>query len=84
MSVLDEINQRYVNAKELVISFSSDGGDMDAALSMYYAIKSSQIPVTTVNVSAVMSAATIPFCAAKKEKSLIMLFLSFIPHKWIH
>lgn len=68
MSVLDEINQRYVNAKDLTISFSSDGGDMDAALSMYYAIKSSQIPVTTVNLSAVVSAATIPFCAAEKRE----------------
>lgn len=70
MSVLDEINQRYVNAEHVYLYFNSVGGDMDSALSMYYAIRGSRLPVTTVNLSVVASAATIPYCAADQRQSM--------------
>lgn len=78
MSALDEINATYPNLKDIYFYINSYGGDMDNGYMTYEAIKSSPIPVTTVNMSMVGSSATMFYCAAKER--LAMKGASFILH----
>lgn len=66
---IDDINQKK-NIGRIYLYINSYGGDMDAGLMASSAIKSSDIPVTTVAMSTVGSAATLMLCAAKDRRSL--------------
>lgn len=77
-SVLDEINQRYVNSKKIYLYLNSDGGNMDGALAMYYALRSTNKQVITVNQSMVASAATLPYCAGQER--IVLKEANFIIH----
>lgn len=63
MFAIDEVNIKYPNASNIYLYISSFGGDMDTGYLAYEAIKSSKIPVTTINGSMTGSAATMLFCA---------------------
>ncbi|MDH2999774.1 hypothetical protein A1D23_06665 [Chelonobacter oris] len=67
---IDEINSLYPKLKNIYLYINSDGGDMDSGQIAYWAVKSSKIPVTTVNLSMVGSSATIMFCGAQQRLSL--------------
>ncbi|AIR71213.1 ATP-dependent Clp protease proteolytic subunit [Dickeya fangzhongdai] len=64
---LDEANMRFKNAHDLYLYINSAGGDLDSAHAAYLAIKSSRIPVTTVDISMTASAATVLFCGARNR-----------------
>ncbi|MGM3184679.1 ATP-dependent Clp protease proteolytic subunit [Dickeya oryzae] len=67
---LDEANMRFKNAHDLYLYINSRGGELDSAHVAYLAIKSSRIPVTTVDMSMTASAATVLFCGAKNRVML--------------
>lgn len=67
---IDDINSNYPKVKRIYLYLNSDGGDMDSGQIGYWAVKSSKIPVTTVNLSMVGSSATIIFCGAEQRLSL--------------
>lgn len=61
---LDKININYSQVKIINLFISSVGGEMNAGLTGSLAIKSSSIPVRTINTAFVASAATMLFCAS--------------------
>ena len=65
ISVLDRLNSDNKALANIYLYINSPGGDVDSAQTAYWAIKSSRIPVTAVNVSTVASVATVMFCGAK-------------------
>ncbi len=75
---LDEANNNYPNAKSIYVYINSRGGDMDSGYMAYEAIRSSRIPVTTVNASEIASSASMMFCGASKRLS--MVHASFLLH----
>ncbi|ANI31125.1 hypothetical protein PL78_15020 [Yersinia entomophaga] len=78
ISVLDEINANYPKLKKIYVYINSYGGDMDSGYMAYEAIKSSPVPVTTVNLSMVGSSATLFYCAGAERLS--MKGASFLLH----
>ncbi|TPW41103.1 hypothetical protein FKD06_24435 [Serratia sp. SRS-8-S-2018] len=66
---LDEINTNYHNLKEITMYINSSGGDMFSGQMAATVIKSSRVPVTTINAGLVASAATLMFCAADKRET---------------
>ncbi|WP_035515874.1 ATP-dependent Clp protease proteolytic subunit [Paraburkholderia nodosa] len=69
IAALDELNAKYPKLNSIYLYIDSDGGDMDAAYITYRAIHSSRVPVITVNLASVMSAATMMFCGAQDRLS---------------
>ncbi|ACS86423.1 ATP-dependent Clp protease proteolytic subunit [Musicola paradisiaca] len=69
-TALDEANMRFKNAQAIYLYINSRGGEMDSGHSGYLAIRSSRIPVTTVDLSVVGSAATMLFCGAQNRVML--------------
>ena len=67
---IDDLNINYPHLKRIYLYINSDGGDMDGGQIAYWAVKSSKIPITTVNLSMVGSSASIIFCGAKERLSL--------------
>ncbi|SMB87153.1 ATP-dependent Clp protease, protease subunit [Pasteurella testudinis DSM 23072] len=67
---IDDLNINYPQLKKIYLYINSDGGDMDSGQIAYWAVKSSKIPITTVNLSMVGSSATIIFCGAKERLAL--------------
>lgn len=70
MQAIDDLNISYKNLKKIYLYIDSYGGSMDGGKVAYWAVKSSRTPVTAVNLSTVMSAATMIFCAAQDRQSL--------------
>lgn len=66
---LDEVNTNYPALKEITIYINSGGGDMFTGQMAATAIKSSGVPVKTVNAGVVASAASLLFCAAGKRET---------------
>lgn len=81
-SALDEISLKYKSAHDIYLYISSTGGDVDAGNVAYQAIRSSVVPVTTVNLSEVVSAATLLYCAGQKR--LVLDDTSFLLHAPYH
>lgn len=77
-STLDGINIRYGDIKGINLYISSSGGNMDAGRMGYWMVKSSRIPVRTINLSYVGSAATLLFCAGKDRD--VMAGSQFLMH----
>jgi len=75
---ISEINSSYRNAKKIYLYINSDGGDMDGGYMAYEAIKSSPIPVTTINLSMTASSATLIHCAGAER--LALPFSHFLLH----
>lgn len=75
---VSEINASYRNAKHIYLYINSGGGDMDSGYMAYEAIKSSPIPITTVNLSMTASSATMIHCAGSER--LAMPFSYFLLH----
>ncbi|WP_233874100.1 ATP-dependent Clp protease proteolytic subunit [Paraburkholderia adhaesiva] len=69
IGALDDLNMNYRNLGKIYLYINSYGGDMDSGYIAYQAIKSSRIPVVTVNLATVMSAATMLFCGASERSS---------------
>lgn len=70
MQAIDDLNISYKNLKKIYLYIDSYGGDMDSGKVAYWAVKSSRTPVTAVNMSTVMSSATMIFCGAQDRQSL--------------
>ncbi|MFC7064332.1 ATP-dependent Clp protease proteolytic subunit [Brucella rhizosphaerae] len=69
-TTLDGINVQYASIKGINLYINSGGGDMDAGHVGYWMIRSSRIPVRTINLSYVGSAATLLFCAGKQRDAM--------------
>ncbi len=69
IQAIDSLNTNYKKLENIYLYISSYGGDMDSGYAGYWAVKSSHIPITTVNLSTVMSSATMIFCGAKDRQS---------------
>ncbi|WP_247880328.1 ATP-dependent Clp protease proteolytic subunit [Brucella pituitosa] len=69
-TTLDGINVQYGSIKGINLYINSGGGNMDAGHVGYWMIRSSRIPVRTVNLSYVGSAATLLFCAGKQRDAM--------------
>ncbi|MBX8825352.1 ATP-dependent Clp protease proteolytic subunit [Ochrobactrum sp. SFR4] len=69
IQAIDNLNANYKSLKKIYLYISSYGGDMDSGYAGYWAVKSSHVPITTVNLSTVMSSATMIFCGAKDRQS---------------
>lgn len=67
---LDEINNDYPALKKIDLYISSFGGSMESGYLAYQVIKSSTIPVETINAGITASAATLLYCGAKKRYTL--------------
>jgi len=67
ISVIDRLNSEHKTLQAIYLYINSPGGDMDSAQTAYWAIKSSSIPVTAVNISTVASVAAVMFCGAKER-----------------
>lgn len=70
MKALDGIVMNYPNTKQVSLYINSPGGDMDAGYAAYEAIKNYSLPIETVNLSQVASAATLLYCAAQNRRSM--------------
>lgn len=70
MKALDGITMNYPNTKQVSLYINSPGGDMDAGYAGYAAIKNFSLPIETVNLSQVASAATLMYCAAQNRRSM--------------
>lgn len=66
---IDDLNNNYKALKKIYLYIDSYGGDMDSGYTGYWVVKSSSIPVTTVNLATTMSAATMIFCGAADRLS---------------
>lgn len=75
---IDEINATYPALKHLYLYINSGGGDMSSGYMAYEAVKSSPVPITTINLAFVASSATLFYCAGKER--LTMPAASFILH----
>lgn len=75
---IDEINATYPELKHLYLYINSGGGDMSSGYMAYEAVKSSLVPITTINSAFVGSAATMFYCAGKER--LAMPAASFMLH----
>ncbi|MCZ4093606.1 ClpP family protease [Sinorhizobium psoraleae] len=83
-SALDEINVKYKSAHDIYLYISSPGGKVDSGNVGYQVIRSSVVPVTTINLSMVGSAATMLYCAGQKRLVLDdTSFLLHAPTRWI-
>ncbi len=69
IQAIDSLNTNYKKLENIYLYISSYGGDMDSGYAGYWVVKSSHIPITTVNLSTVMSSATMIFCGAKDRQS---------------
>lgn len=69
IKAIDELNINH-KLKKIYLYIDSYGGGMDSGYMAYMAIKSSKIPITSVNLVTVMSSATMMFCGAHDRISL--------------
>lgn len=79
MKALDGIAMNYPNTKHVSLYISSPGGDMDAGYAAYEVIKNFSLPIETVNLSQVASAATLLYCAAPNRRSMPDAFFLLHP-----
>lgn len=70
MKALDGITMNYPNAKAVSLYINSPGGDMDAGYAAYSVVKNFSLPLETVNLSQVASAATLMYCASQNRRSM--------------
>lgn len=67
---LNDINNNYPLVKAIHLYISSSGGDPLAGQVAYWNIKTSKIPVSTINIAEVTSAATYIFCASDERSAM--------------
>ncbi|CAG8999364.1 MAG: ATP-dependent Clp protease proteolytic subunit [Candidatus Celerinatantimonas neptuna] len=79
ISSIIEINNKYKKARHIYLYMSTLGGNENSAFAAYQVIKSSKIPVTTINLSSVASAGNILFCAAKHRQAFKNTMFIFHP-----
>ncbi len=70
MKALDGIVMNYPNTKQVSLYINSPGGEMDAGYAGYEAVKNFSLPIETVNLSQIASAATLLYCAAPNRRSM--------------
>lgn len=70
IQAIDDLNVSYKNLKRIYLYIDSYGGAMDSGKIAYWAVRSSRTPITAVNMSTVMSSATMIFCGAEDRQSL--------------
>ncbi|MBX3539077.1 MAG: ATP-dependent Clp protease proteolytic subunit [Chelatococcus sp.] len=70
VAAIDDLNVNYKALKKIYLYINSGGGEMSSGYAGYWAIKSSNIPITTVNIATVASAATMLFCGSRERESL--------------
>ena len=75
---IDKVNKDFPKADKISLLINSPGGDMDAGWMGYWAIKSSSLPVSTINMSRVESSATLFFCASSQRE--VLANSSFLLH----
>lgn len=82
MSTIDSVNLKYKNAKHIYLYMESLGGDVDSAIMIYKDLKSSKIPVTTINVSNIVSAGNIIFCGGSTREAFKNAHFVLHPMAW--
>lgn len=70
ITAIDDVNVNYKDLKRIYVYISSYGGDIDSGRMVFWAVKSSKIPITTVNMSMVSSSASMMFCGAQERMAL--------------
>ncbi|MCZ4282813.1 ATP-dependent Clp protease proteolytic subunit [Kiloniella laminariae] len=78
---LHNIEMNYPNVKNIYLLISSYGGDMDAGYIAYQAIRSMPVPVTTINLSDVSSAATMLYCGGESRLGVDSSYFLLHPAK---
>lgn len=69
IKAIDHANINYNSLQHIYLYINSFGGDMDGAYAAYWAVRSSRVPITAVNLGIVMSSASMIFCAAPQRES---------------
>jgi len=70
ISTINMINSEHQDLEKIYLYIHSWGGDADAGEATYWMIRSSRIPITTVNLANVGSAASFMFCGGKERLSM--------------
>jgi len=70
ISTIDTINSEHEDLEKIYLYIRSWGGNADAGDAAYWIIRSSRIPITTVNLAYVGSAASVMFCGGRERLSL--------------
>jgi ATP-dependent Clp protease, protease subunit len=69
-SSIDTMIGNYPKLRHINLYISSLGGSMDAGWAGYWAVKNSPIPIRTINLSRIASAATLIYCAGAERSAL--------------
>ncbi|MFK0684238.1 ATP-dependent Clp protease proteolytic subunit [Ochrobactrum sp. BD67] len=69
-SSIDDISGNYPKIRYINLYINSSGGSMDAGWAGYWAVKNSPIPVRTINLAYVASAATLLYCAGAERSAM--------------
>lgn len=78
---IDDLNRNYKKLEKIYLYIDSYGGDMDSGKIAYWVVKSSRVPVTTVNWMSVMSSATMIFCGGSVRQAMPEAqFIMHAPH----
>lgn len=64
-SSIDTMIGKYPKLRHINLYISSLGGSMDAGWAGYWAVKNSPIPIRTINLSRIASAATLIYCGGR-------------------
>ncbi|CAH1656986.1 ATP-dependent Clp protease proteolytic subunit [Hyphomicrobiales bacterium] len=70
VAAIDDLNVNHKALKKIYLYINSGGGEVSSGYAGYWAIKSSNIPITTVNIATVISSATMLFCGSSERESL--------------
>ncbi|KAB2715423.1 ATP-dependent Clp protease proteolytic subunit [Brucella intermedia] len=69
-SSIDTMIGNYPKLRHINLYISSLGGSMDAGWAGYWAVKNSPIPIRTINLSRIASAATLIYCGGAERSAL--------------
>ncbi|CAG9298471.1 ATP-dependent Clp protease proteolytic subunit [Celerinatantimonas diazotrophica] len=82
IAAINQINIQYKQAQHIYLYINTMGGDMNSAVAAYQTIKSSAIPVTTINLATIASAGNVIFCAGSSRLGFKHSQFIFHPISW--
>lgn len=82
ITAINQINIQYKQAQHIYLYINTMGGEMSSAMAAYQTIKSSAIPVTTINLATIASAGNVIFCAGSSRLGFKHSQFIFHPISW--